>query len=264
MQVSGNIEKMKAEGIDPVKYHFRLNEQLIPMNELVGSEIKIQFEHKIHCVSCGKLTKKPYGQGFCYICFSESPDNAECIVRPELCEGHLGKGRDPQWEFDHHVKEHFVYLAQSGGIKVGVTRSSQIPTRWIDQGAVNAILLAKTPYRKLAGMIEVALKNHYSDKTNWQQMLKNDLQNIDLKIEKNKAAELLSHEFKNYVLKDTEVMHIQYPVQRFPDKIQSLSLDKEPIISGLLSGIKGQYLIFNDGRVFNVRSHSGYQITIMF
>jgi hypothetical protein len=31
------------------------------------------------------------------------------------------------------------------------SRETQIPTRWIDQGANQALILAETPYRQLAG-----------------------------------------------------------------------------------------------------------------
>lgn len=264
MTVTGNIEKMETSGISPVQYTLPLSEHRVPMNELIGKEIVLKFENRINCVNCGKVTKKAFGQGFCFNCFSDSPENAECIVRPEVCEGHLGKGRDAQWEYDHHVKEHYVYLAQSGGVKVGVTRTTQIPTRWIDQGAAHAIILAKVPYRKLAGLIEVELKKYYADKTNWQQMLKNELYGIDLVAEREKATQLLPDELRAYVVNDSEVMNIEFPVSQYPAKLQSVSFDKEPEIKGILSGIKGQYLIFADDRVMNVRSQSGYLVSVTY
>src|SRR5687767_15562438 len=187
-QFEGNIEKMDTVGTSPVQYWMELSGEKVCMNELISKDIGIIFSGRINCVNCGKLTKKSFGQGFCFNCFSESAENSDCILRPEVCEGHLGKGRDSQWEFDHHVQPHYVYLAESGGVKVGVTRETQVPTRWIDQGAWQAILFAKVPYRKLAGLIEVELKKTMSDKTNWQQMLKDVRMDADLIAEKKKAA----------------------------------------------------------------------------
>lgn len=258
----GNIEKMETVGISPVQYYLTLQDEIIPMNDLIGSEIKMVFTGRINCVNCGKLTKKAFGQGFCYACFSESAENSDCILRPELCEGHLGKGRDPQWEMIHHVQTHYVYLAESGGVKVGVTRETQVPTRWIDQGAWQAIILAKVPYRKLAGLIEVELKKTMSDKTNWQQMLKDIRMDADLMAEKKKVAGLLPPEYQSYVLQDDELIRIEYPLTSTPERISSINLDKSPTIQGKLHGIKGQYLIFENGDVMNMRSMSGYYITL--
>lgn len=258
----GNIEKMDTVGVSPVQYQLLLNGDTIQMNELIGTNIKLVFTGRINCVNCGKLTKKSFGQGFCYNCFTDSAENSDCILRPELCEGHMGKGRDPQWELSHHVQPHYVYLAESGGVKVGVTRETQVPTRWIDQGAWQAIILAKVPYRKLAGLIEVELKKTMSDKTNWQQMLKDIRMDADLILEKKKAVGLLPDEFKQYVLTEDEVIRIEYPLVSTPSKINSTNLDKSPTIQGTLHGIKGQYLIFENGDVMNMRSMSGYYITL--
>jgi hypothetical protein len=260
----GNIEKMDTVGTAPVQYFLLLQEEKIAMHELIGKPIELKFTGRINCVSCGKLTKKSFGQGFCFNCFSGSADNSDCILRPEVCEGHLGKGRDPQWEFDHHVKPHYIYLAESGGVKVGVTRDTQIPTRWIDQGAWQAILFAKVPYRKLAGLIEVELKKTMSDKTNWQQMLKNERLDADLVAEKKKAAALLPDELKPYVIEEDEVINIEYPIRSVLTTINSTNLDKSPTVSGVLHGIKGQYLIFENGDVMNLRSMSGYYITLNY
>jgi hypothetical protein len=263
-QHEGNIEKMYTEGTSPVQYYLQLQEEKILINELIGKQVQFGFAGRINCINCSKITKKSFGQGFCYDCFANSAENSDCILRPEVCEGHIGKGRDPQWEYDHHVKPHYVYLAESGGVKVGVTRDSQIPTRWIDQGAWQAIILAKVPYRKLAGMIEVELKNHMSDKTNWQQMLKDIRTDADLIEEKNKAAALLSPELQQYVVKENEVVRIEYPFLDPLEKINSTNLDKSPKHSGILKGIKGQYLIFDDGVVMNLRSHSGYWVSLSY
>ena len=146
---------MNTEFGSPIKYSLHLSGDELNMNELLGQKLRIEFQGRINCVACGRATKKAFGQGFCYPCFANAPENAECIVRPELCEGHLGKGRDPEWELKYHVQPHFVYLAVSSGLKVGITRATQIPYRWIDQGASSAIILAEVPYRRLSGEIEV-------------------------------------------------------------------------------------------------------------
>src|SRR3972149_10601342 len=172
MKITGQIIKMRAGLNDPVQYQLPIGDERIDMNALIGKRITLKYNNEIRCISCGRRTKTSFAQGFCYPCFISSPEVSECIIRPELCQAHNGIGRDMEWERKHHLQEHFVYMAHTSGIKVGVTRSTQVPTRWIDQGASEAILFAKTPNRYLAGCIEVCLKKHVSDKTQWQRMLK--------------------------------------------------------------------------------------------
>lgn len=262
---TGIIHRMQVQHLNPVQYQLTLGNDIVYMNERIGQPLEIQFLQEIYCVACGVRTSKAYGQGFCFNCFQNAPENSECIIHPERCCGHLGIGRDAAWEFEHHVAPHFVYLAWSGGLKVGVTRHSQIPTRWIDQGATHAILLARTPYRRLAGQIENVLKQHYSDKTNWRHMLQNQVSTtLQLKDEKQKAFQLLSPHLQMYVLPETEITQIHFPVLQYPEKVNSISLDKQPEIKSTLMGIKGQYLIFNDGHVINLRSFSGYKIRLSY
>jgi hypothetical protein len=246
---------------EPVQYTLTLDGTEISMNELIGEVIHISFEGRINCINCGRLTKKSYGQGFCYPCFIKAPQNAECIVRPELCKAHLGEGRDVEWEKEHHLKPHTVYLALTDAVKVGVTRSTQVPTRWIDQGARQAMPIAEVPYRYLAGRIEVALKGHFTDKTNWRNMLKNVI-NDELRLKDfcGLAQENLPEELQAYNVEQCPITDIHYPVITYPTKVKSLGLDKNPQISGRLMGIRGQYFILEDGQVFNVRNHSGYYV----
>jgi len=193
----------------------------------------------------------------------KAPEASECIIKPELCQAHEGIGRDPEWEKENHLSYHCVYLAVSSSFKVGVTRYDQIPTRWIDQGATWAIRLAKTPYRQLAGLIEVELKEHFSDKTNWRRMLKNEiLDPVDLPEMKVKAISFLSEEFIQYCNEEDNVFHMQYPVLEYPTKVKSVGFDKYPKIEGVLKGIKGQYLLFDGERVLNIRKHGGYHILL--
>lgn len=262
MQATGNLHKMHTREDSEITYSLTLNDTYIELNDFIGQEISLDFTGKINCISCGKLTKKAFGQGFCYTCFLNSPMNSECIIKPELCLAHEGKGRDPEWEERNHNKPHYVYLAVTAKIKVGVTRCDQIPTRWIDQGAWKAILIAKTNNRQQAGFIEIALKNTFGDKTPWQAMLK-DTRNYDVDIEneRDKAIDLIPKHLKKFAIKDSQVMEIEYPVDEYPEKVKSLNFDKTPSISGILNGIRGQYLLLNENRVLNIRKFSGYEIT---
>lgn len=253
------LSKMKAALEDQVQYTLKGEAENIDMNQLLGQKIKMTYMQKQQCASCGK-EKKLFAQGFCYDCFMNAPEAAPCIINPELCEGHLGKGRDVEWEKAHHVQPHVVYLAVASALKVGVTRETQVPTRWIDQGASFAIKLAEVPYRKLAGDIEVALKGTFTDKTNWRAMLKNEIGDFDLEEEKWQCEELLPNDLSDYMSEDDDIIEINYPVLEFPEKVKSIGFDKQLIIEGQLLGIKGQYLLLDDNRVINIRKHTGYYV----
>ena len=258
---SGNLLKMRVENSDPVNYFLTLGDKEIHLNQYLGKKVSLAFNGQINCIACGRLTSKSFAQGFCYPCMVNSPINAECIIRPELCKAHLGKGRDVEWERKNHLVDHTVYLALSSALKVGVTRNSQIPTRWIDQGASGAIRLAEVPNRYLAGKIEVFLKDHLSDKTHWQKMLKNEVDHeTDLSDSKSRIAKLLPDDLKEFLTSNDEIVTFNYPVLTYPHKVKSLTFDKKSIIEGSLQGIKGQYLILSEGRVLNIRKHSGYYV----
>lgn len=251
---------MKVEHGSPIRYTLELNEA-VAMNDLIGQTIRMEWSGKIVCTDCGKTTKTSFGQGFCYNCFTTSAQAAPCIISPELCRAHLGEGRDAEWEHLHHNQPHIVYLAMSDAVKVGVTRSEQRMTRWMDQGAHASIVLAETPNRYLAGTIEVALKSILTDKTNWQRMLKNEINHeIDLVEEKGMAEDALPFELRDYVSGDDSIISFDYPVTQFPTKVKSVGFDKMAVVSGKLVGIKGQYLIFEDQSVINLRKHTGYEI----
>ncbi|PTN10650.1 uncharacterized protein DUF2797 [Mangrovibacterium marinum] len=256
---------MRAELADPVQYFFRIGDQEIDMNALLGKYIRMQFDGQINCISCGKKTKTSFGQGFCYSCLQTAPEASETVMRPELSKAEFGLARDPEWAKEHDLIDHFVYLAVSRELKVGVTRHHQVPTRWIDQGASYAIRLLKTPNRHIAGVAEVFLKKYFTDKTNWRDMLKNHVaENLELVEEKENALRLLPAELQQYRSEQDEVVHLQYPVLEYPSKISSLSFDKQPVIEGNLQGIKGQYLLLDGGRVLNIRKHNGYFLTLTF
>ncbi|MCG6190720.1 DUF2797 domain-containing protein [Maribellus maritimus] len=265
MQLEGNIRKMRTQLASPVNYFFPVGEKEVEMNQLIGQKILLNFTGQINCISCGKITKTSFNQGFCYNCLQTAPEASESIIRPELSKSHLGIARDMEWAKKHDLIDHFVYLAVANDIKVGVTREHQIPTRWIDQGASFAIKLAKTPNRHIAGILEIFLKKHISDKTNWRAMLKNEVaEHIDLLLEKEKIIQLLPAELQKYVEPDNKITSIEYPVNEYPKKLKSVSFDKAPKIEGMVKGIKGQYLIFDNDTVLNIRKHNGYFLQVNY
>jgi hypothetical protein len=261
MRAIGILDKMNTSFVAPVQYFLKLGDDKIAVNDFIGHHIRLQWTGRIICTICGRKTNKSFGEGLCYNCFATAPENAECIIRPELCRAHLGEGRDAEWERRNHLQPHHVYLAKTNAIKVGVTRQEQIPTRWIDQGAAAGIILATVPYRQLAGQIEVSLKEYFTDKTNWQKMLKNETGDaLDLLSEKQRAKTLLSEELQPYISGNDEILNLVYPVNKYPVKVTSLSFEKVPNIEMKLEGVRGQYFIFEGGNVLNIRSKSGYEV----
>lgn len=259
------LHKMKTALNDTVQYRLQTDAEEILMNDLIGKRISLKFGGKVQCAACKKFPKKLFAQGFCYDCFMNAPQAADWIIHPEKSQAHLGiEDRDLDYEKSVQLKPHFVYLAVASALKVGVTRGTQIPTRWIDQGASFAIKLAETPHRQLAGEIEVALKSHFTDKTNWRRMLKNEIADIDLEEEKWNVEELLPGDLAQYMSEDDTIVEIKYPVLQFPEKVKSVGFDKIPEIEGELLGIKGQYLLLDDNRVLNVRKHEGYFVDFEF
>lgn len=265
MKKTGTLLKMHTQLQDIVQYQLPIGNELVNMNELIGHQIKLTYENAIYCVKCGRKTVKSFNQGFCYPCFRDAPEAADWIINPEKSQAHLGiEDRDLEYEKAVQLQPHVVYLSLTSGIKVGVTRHTQIPTRWIDQGASQAIKLAQTPNRYLAGMIEIGLKNHMADKTNWQQMLKNIQPNIDLLAEKENVKTLVDEAYHQYFDKENNIIQLNYPVLNYPVKVTSIGFEKQPEYEGKLVGIKGQYLIFENGIVLNVRKYTGYVVTLTF
>ncbi len=262
MQYQGVLKKMITELNDVVHYYLDFENDFLNLNQLMEREIEISFEG-YQCMCCGK-EKKIFRQGFCYDCFYESAQVGDWIIRPELSKAHLGiADRDLEYEKQAQLQPHIVYLALSSNVKVGVTRKTQVPTRWIDQGAVKALEIVEVPNRYLAGITEMALKEFVSDKTSWQKMLKNEILEADLHEEREKLKEYIPEEVKPYFLENNiRITEIEYPVIQYPTKIKTLNLEKTPTYSGKLKGIKGQYLLFEDNTVFNVRNNEGYKVII--
>ena len=262
MIYEGVLTKMQTEYSNPIQYYLVFENSFLSLNQLLDKNIEINFLG-YQCLQCGKK-KKIFRQGFCYDCFMSSPAAGDWIMKPELSTAHLDlEDRDLEYEKRVQLQPHIVYLALSSEVKVGVTRKTQVPTRWIDQGAAQAIPIVEVPNRYLAGITEVALKEHFADKTNWQKMLKNEVPDADLLQERANLKYIIPKEVQDYFHPEKEDLYdLHFPVLEFPKKVTSLNLDKTPNFSGKLMGIKGQYLIFQDGTVFNVRTFEGYVVKI--
>ena len=261
MTYQGVLTKMETEFAEPIQYYIVFENDFINMNQLLGKSIEIEFVG-YQCLSCG-LNKPIYRQGFCKSCFFDIPQAADWIMRPELSTAHLDKeDRDLEYEKKVQLQPHIVYLANSSNVKVGVTRKSQVPTRWIDQGAHEAIEIVEVPNRYLAGITEVALKAHVSDKTNWRTMLKNDIQDENLVEWRDRLKQYVPQEATAYFIDNNSETEIAFPVKKYPIKPKSLNIEKLKMYSGKLVGIKGQYLIFEDETVFNIRSNEGLVVNI--
>jgi ribosomal protein S14 len=261
MQYQGVLRKMQTELADPIQYYLIFDGDFLNLNQVLNKELTISFL-KYQCLNCGE-DRPIFRQGFCRTCFYETPTAGDWIMRPELSTAHLDKeDRDLEYEKKVQLQPHIVYLANSSNIKVGVTRKSQVPTRWIDQGAHEAIEIVEVPNRYLAGVTEVALKEHIGDKTNWRKMLTNEIDDEDLVEYRNKLKKYIPDEASVYYIESNTETHLEFPVLQYPKKVKSLNLDKTPIYSGVLKGIKGQYLIFEDSTVFNVRGSEGYVVSL--
>jgi hypothetical protein len=262
MTYEGVLTKMQTEYSNPIQYYLVFENSFLHLNQLLNKSMEITFLG-YQCLNCGKK-KKIFRQGFCYDCFMSSAAAGDWIMKPELSTAHLDiEDRDLEYEKRVQLQPHIVYLALSSEVKVGVTRLTQVPTRWIDQGAVQAIPIVEVPNRYLAGITEVALKNHFADKTNWQKMLKNDYLEVDLIKERASLKYLIPKAVQEYYHPEKDDLYdLHFPVLEYPKKVSSLNLDKLPNFLGKLTGIKGQYLIFEDGTVFNVRTFEGYVVKI--
>lgn len=253
---------------ETVQYSLRLDDEQIRLNGYLGKKIRLEFLQAINCIHCNRKTNKSFNQGYCFPCFRKLARCDTCIVKPETCHFDQGTCREPDWAQEFCFTDHMVYLANSSGLKVGITRINQIPTRWIDQGAIQAVPVIRVSDRKLSGLIESHLSKEIADKTNWQAMLKNQTDPIDLKARRDEVEtritnyinnELQITDIKRYSIQDSKPVEINYPVLQYPSKVSSLNFDKDPVVEGQLMGIKGQYLILDTG-VINIRKFGGYKV----
>jgi hypothetical protein len=261
MQYQGVLTKMQTEFTNPIQYYLVFENDFLNLNQALGKKIKIKFVG-YQCLSCG-LNLQIFRQGFCRDCFFKIPQAGDWIMNPELSKAHLDiEDRDLDYEKKVQLQPHIVYLVNSSNVKVGVTRKNQIPTRWIDQGAHEAIEIVEVPNRYLAGITEIALKNHVSDKTNWRKMLTNDVLDLNLVEIRDSLRQYIPEEAQEYYIASNAETNIHFPVLQYPKKLTTLNLEKTPQYEGVLKGIKGQYLLFENDVVFNVRSSEGYVVEI--
>lgn len=273
--LSGTLRKMRVElgnenHPDEVNYSLPVGQQELLLNPYIGKYLKLEFLGNIICKNCGKKASKSFSQGFCFPCMRRLARCDMCILKPETCHFHKGTCREPEWGEKNCFVPHYVYISNTSGLKVGITRHTQIPTRWVDQGATQASIMFKVKNRRQSGYVETAFKGLIADKTNWRTMLKENQPDLDLPV---KAAELrdrfhadMSHCFDNFPADEIEdqsieVTSIRYPVLEFPDKIKSHNFDKHPVVEGTLTGIKGQYLMFDTG-VINIRKFTSYEVRV--
>ncbi|MGE3318764.1 MAG: DUF2797 domain-containing protein [Candidatus Berkiella sp.] len=271
MSLNGTLSKMVVSATQPVSYQLPLSDHLVPLNDYLGQTLHLKFTGDIYCINCDTRIKKSYQDGYCFPCVQRLARADLCIVKPERCHFHLGTCKEPEWGQSHCMIPHCVYLANSSGIKVGITRKTQVATRWIDQGAIAALPFFEVATRRVSGLLEVAIAKHVADKTNWRKMLMGHNEPIDLIEYRTQLMGKLSDDIAKIheqfgqqsikVLEDATVVELSYPVLAYPQKVTSLSFDKHPSIQSKLLGIKGQYLIFEAG-VINIRKHSGYKIVL--
>jgi hypothetical protein len=266
---SGAVRKMKTRLAGQVEYQMVLGEHKIPLNKYLGMQLQLEYQGAINCIHCDRKTNKSFSQGYCYPCFKRLAQCDLCIMSPERCHFAAGTCREPEWGETHCMIDHTVYLANTSGLKVGITRD--VPTRWMDQGATQAQPIFRVTSRLLSGLVETVFKNHIADKTNWQAMLKGSAEPRDLERERKAlmaacAADIDALQQQHglqaiNVLEGEDVVNIDYPVLEYPTKVKSLNLDKTPSVGGTLMGIKGQYLIFDSG-VINMRKYGGYSLSL--
>ena len=269
MLVSGNLRKMVTELSSNVKYQLPLDEARIDLNTLLGTRVAFEFGGVINCVHCDRKTKKSFSQGFCYPCFRRLAACDSCIMSPEKCHFDAGTCREPDWAQSNCFVDHVVYLANTSGVKVGITRHSQVPTRWMDQGATQAQPIARVQHRQLSGLLETAIAKHVADKTAWQTMLKGNGANVSLEDKRAELMALCAEDISALqdrfglqalqILEDEPTVEINYPVLEFPTKVSTHNFDKNPRVEGRLMGIKGQYLLLDTG-VLNIRKFGGYHV----
>ena len=273
MHHEGNLRKLKSHLTDPVEYGMPLSKIIVPLNPLIGKYISLQFNGLINCIHCGRKTSKSFAQGYCFPCMRDLAECDSCIVRPETCHFAEGTCRDEEWGLAHCMQDHYVYLANSSGAKVGITRGTQVPTRWIDQGASQALPIFRVSTRLLSGKLEHILRQQVSDRTDWRRMLKGEPEDIDLVALRDNLLKtlalpveiLISDEDENVieVLSSADIVDIRYPVLEYPEKVSALNFDRTHEIHGQLLGIKGQYLILDKG-VINIRKFGGYHVRLSY
>jgi len=267
----GSLSKMTSNLAQPIAYALPLGEESVPLNGFLGQPVQLRYLGQIFCTHCGRKTNKSFNQGYCYPCFKSLAQCDLCIMSPEKCHYHQGTCREPGWGETFCMTEHIVYLANSSAPKVGITRASQVPTRWIDQGAVAALPIMAVGTRQQSGFVEDCLRQHIADKTNWRNMLKGVTEEVDLvalaeELLDKTGAEITQLQQRFGIqaiqrLASAQVQELVYPVLEYPTKVKTHNFDKTPLVEGTLLGIKGQYWILDTG-VINIRKFTAYQVEL--
>ena len=270
-EARGVLRKMHSRFENPVRYKILLSDMVVHLNDLLEKQIKLEYSGTIYCTNCGRKSGKSFNQGYCYPCFQRLAECDGCIIQPEKCHFDQGTCREPAWGERFCMQDHIVYLANSSGLKVGITRATQIPTRWIDQGATQALAIIRVRSRLQSGILEVMFKQYVSDRTNWRAMLKGEAEPLKMEEEADRLLKECDSELKELaenfgffaisVLNGIASVGINFPVIKYPEKVTSFNFDKDPVVEGTLLGIKGQYLIFDTG-VINLRRFSGYEVQL--
>jgi hypothetical protein len=267
----GTLRKLRSERGEPISYSLPLGDFSVPLAPFIGNTLHLRYQGSIYCLACNRKTSKSYNQGYCFVCCRKLAACDMCILKPETCHYHLGTCREPAWGETHCMTSHIVYLANSSGLKVGITRETQLPTRWIDQGATQALPIFRVATRYQSGLIEKTLAQYIADKTNWQALIKGDSTSVDLQAERDtlliKCQSELEEIYQRFpdqidLLPDAVVESFRYPVLQYPAKITSFNFDKNPDVIGTLMGIKGQYLLLDTG-VINIRKYTSYQVELL-
>ena len=249
-----------------MSYALPVGTDSLPLNARLGDTLRLEFDGSISCIHCGRAIKKTFNQGYCYPCFRRLAQCDSCMVKPERCHYHEGTCREPDWGQEHCLIDHTVYLAVSSGLKVGITRGLDPTSRWIDQGATQALAIRTVSSRLHSGRVEVALKEHVADRTDWRQMLKGYPEPVDLEAQRDRLLSLHAAAHADDPLpgepaSGADPVTFAYPVLEYPSRVRSHDFGKQPVLEGTLLGIKGQYLIF-DTAVANVRKYAGYHMSV--
>ncbi|MDB5085405.1 MAG: hypothetical protein JWN30_2291 [Bacilli bacterium] len=263
MKHAGYLRSLRHEVASPIAYYLQFDNGEVPLNSWIGNQVVIDFANQRSCIVCNRTVKKLYNNGYCYPCFSTLAECDLCIVKPHECHYDQGTCRDNEFAHTHCMIPHLVYLAVSSGVKVGLTRKNRELIRWVDQGAIRAVPIAETPTRKIAGELEMAIAQFLPDKTDWRKMLRGDIGEVDLLSIRRTLRDRLPEQFHGYLLENEQIREFLYPLDQEPPKLKSMSLDATPSISGVLLGVKGQYLILDCG-VLNMKKHSGYRVILEF
>jgi len=155
--VEGHIGYFSWYGGTPSLYFINSNATL-NCDGLVGESLRVTLHEEHVCANCGeKLSESKYS--VCYDC-KQRPPFTQCIKTP----GTDCTNADcpfPDYKRDACDHTYVVYLVTKGDVKVGISRSDRRLQRWAEQGASHAIVVAETPNRKSAGLIEEALSDRF-------------------------------------------------------------------------------------------------------